>query len=410
MTTGQIMLFVPAAVVVVTVACGAVYQLSLACVYLFLRKKRTWREIPTHSFVILIPAHDESLGLKSALENCLAVDYPRELFSVIVIADNCTDDTAQIARDCGVTCYERFDAEKRGKGEALEWAIPQVLADGHADAVLILDADCFLEPAALRACDFELERGCRVIQIAYLASNVDDSFRDYTMALARFIENQLFYWPKSRLGLSVAMLGSGMVLHRDVFARCPWRAGGLTEDFDYGLDLVRSGIKQVFVGDVGLISQFPVDTKQLETQRSRWTSGVLQGICKNFGLLLWQGIRKGNIVAVDAAVSMLFVSRPLVLCQVFLAGFVALLGWVVFPMSCARLILSIWLATLAMYFGYFLFGVLAMGLTRQRAKFLLFTPVFVLKYTLLTAKSVLFNRPKEWQRTPRHAPKTPGGS
>jgi len=193
-----------------------------------------------------------------------------------------------------------------------------------------------------------------------------------------------------------------MVFHREVFAKCPWRVGGLTEDYEYGLDLMRNNIKPVFVGDVGLVSPFPIETKQLETQRSRWMAGVLQGIRKTFVPLLWRGICKGDLVAFDAAVSMLYVSRPLVLCQVFFAGIAAILAWILLPVFWGRVILVAWLATLVLYFAYFMIGVLGMGLTRQRAKYLLMIPVFVLKYMLLAAKSILFRRPKEWKRTPRN--------
>lgn len=401
MTNWQIALVVVSFALTMFAAFGAIYQVFFALAYLCLRKKREFSQPPKHSFVILIPAHNESLNLKSVLECCSALDYPRELFSITVIADNCTDDTAQVARDCGVTCLERFDDERRGKGEALQWAIPQVLADKNPDAVMILDADCYLEPQSLMACDFELTRGNQALQISYLVSNTDDSFRCYAMGLARFIENRLFYWPKSKLGLSIALLGTGMVFHRDVFAVCPWRAGGLTEDFEYGLDLMRHDVKQVFVGDTGLVSPFPVEAKQLETQRARWVSGVLQGIRKTFGPLLCRGIFKGDRVAFDAAVSMLYVSRPLILCQVFLAGIAAVSAMIALPAFWAKLFFVIWLGTIILYFAYVLIGVLAMGLTWRRAKFLALMPVFVLKYMLLAAKSILFRRPKEWERTPR---------
>ena len=402
MAMWQIIVAVILCGIVIFAKIGAIYQAIFALIYIFLCKNRHFSQTPTHVFAILIPAHNEEAGLREVLERCELLDYPREMFSVTVIADNCTDNTARIACECGAKCLERFDTERRGKGEALEWAIPQALADHRPDAIMILDADCFLDPQALKACDFELSRGNQALQVSYLVSNSDDSFRCYAMGLARFIENQLFYWPKSKLGLSISLLGTGMVFHREVFAKCPWRVGGLTEDYEYGLDLMRNNIKPVFVGDAGLVSPFPVETKQLETQRSRWIAGVLQGICKTFVPLLWRGIRKGDVVAFDAAVSMLYVSRPLVLCQVFFAGIAAMLAWILLPAFLGRMIFAAWLVTLALYFAYLMIGVLGMGLTRRRAKYLVMIPVFVLKYMLLAAKSILFRRPKEWQRTPRN--------
>jgi Glycosyltransferases, probably involved in cell wall biogenesis len=401
MTHWQLALLVISGFLVFFALFGAIHHVFFVLVYFFRCKKRRYSPQPTHSFKILIPAHNESLGLKGVLECCLALDYPRELFSVVVVADNCTDDTAQIARDCGVTCLERFDTTRRGKGEALEWAIPQALADHNSDAVMILDADCFLAPQALRACDFELAKGNQVLQMSYLVSNADESFRCYAMGLARFIENQLYYWPKSKAGLSIAMLGTGMVFHRDVFVKCPWQAGGLTEDYEYGLDLMQNNFRPVFVGEIGLVSPFPVEMKQLETQRSRWASGVLQGVRKTFGPLLCRGICRGNIVTVDAAVSMLYVSRPLILLQVFLAGIMAVITRILVPNVWGQTIFWAWSATLALYFAYAMTGVLVMGLTWRRLKFLMLSPAFVLKYMALTAKSLLNRRPKEWERTPR---------
>ncbi len=396
----QVVILILAFAATCIAAFGAVYQVFFALISVFFCKKRQFSQTPTQKIAILIPAHNESIGLRPVLECCLAIDYPKELYSVTVIADNCTDDTAAIARECAVTCLERFNDEKRGKGEALEWAIPQVL-ETNPDAVMILDADCYLDPQSLKACDFELVRGRQVIQLPYLVANSDESFGSYCQSLARTIENLLFYWPKSKLGLPSFLIGSGMVLHRAILERFPWQSRGLNEDFEYCFHLIENDVKPVFVGDAGLVSPFPTDTAQLATQRTRWVFGGLQAIWCSVGSLLKKGIFRGNLLALDAAVTMIYISRPIVFCQICLAGLLTLLCVWLFPSFLSNLLLGIWGGTVVLYLFYVMLGILTLGLTRRRIKFLFLIPVFVLKYLEIAAKSLLLWRPKEWERTPR---------
>jgi len=386
--------------VVFFTAFGAFYQMLLALVSVLFCHKRQFQQKPSQFIAILIPAHNESTGLRMVLERCHAIDYPRKLYSVTVIADNCTDDTAQIARECGVTCLERFDNERRGKGEALEWAIPQVL-ESSPDAVMILDADCFLDSQSLKACDFELTRGRHVLQLSYLVSNTDVSFGSYCQSLARTIENLLFYQPKSKLGFSCFLLGTGMVFRREILERFPWRCCGVTEDLEYGIQLIENNVKPVFIGDSGLVSPFPTDADQLATQRSRWVFGGLQTLWNSVGLLLRKGIFQFHVIALEAAISMFYISRPIVFFQVAVSGLLATACLVLFSSMWAKILFAFWAGTVALYFFYVVIGILTLGATKKRIKYLFFVPVFTLKYIEIAAKSLLFRRPKEWKRTPR---------
>ena len=396
----QISILLLASVTILCTAFGAVYQMFLALISIFFCRKRQFAQEPSHFIVILIPAHNESADLLRVLEFCKAVDYPKELYSITVIADNCTDDTAQIARESGVTCLERFDNEKRGKGEALEWAIPQVLQH-NPDAVMILDADCFLDPQSLKACDDGLAKGRYAIQIPYLVSNTDASFQSYCQALARTIENMLFYWPKSKLGLSSFLIGSGMVFHREILERFPWKSGGLNEDFEYCFTLIKNGIKPVFFGDAGLVSPFPIDIEQLATQRARWVFGGLHSLWGAIGQLLYQGIFTRSIITLDAVIAMLYISRPVVFFQIALSGLLAVVCFWLIPSRVSNLLLAVWGGTVALYFIYVILGVLLLGVTWKRMKYLFYIPIFTLKYLEIAAKSFLFRRPREWERTPR---------
>src|SRR5579884_2599725 len=121
---------------------------------------------PQFHFAILIPAHNEEVMLGNLLENLFALDYPKEFYSVYVIADNCTDRTAELARTTGwVQVYERFDESKRGKGYALNWFL-QKLEENQLvyDAYVILDADSVVERTFLHAMARELAQGAQAMQ------------------------------------------------------------------------------------------------------------------------------------------------------------------------------------------------------------------------------------------------------
>ena len=124
----------------------------------------------------------------------------------------------------GATCLVRHDEEKRGKGYALEWALPQVLSAGH-NAIVVLDADCQIDSHALLAFDEYLCSGARVLQASDVVGNPDESPTSYVLALANALENDCFYTPKSALGLAVLLRGTGMAFHREVLLRFPWRRG-----------------------------------------------------------------------------------------------------------------------------------------------------------------------------------------
>ena len=127
-----------------------------------------------HRIRIVIPAHDEQDTLPATLDSCARLDYPRDLYAVTVVADNCHDATAHVARQRGVDCIERSDPARPGKGFALGWALDQLRAAPH-DALLVLDADCTLDSQALQVLDAFLQDGARVLQANHRVVNADAS-------------------------------------------------------------------------------------------------------------------------------------------------------------------------------------------------------------------------------------------
>jgi cellulose synthase/poly-beta-1,6-N-acetylglucosamine synthase-like glycosyltransferase len=227
---------------------------------------------PRTTFAVVIPAHDEEEVLGSTLSAVAACDYPPDRVSVLVVADNCADRTAAVATAHGAACVERFDAALRGKGYALAFAIPHALA-ARPDAVLILDADCRLEPGALRALAAELAAGADAVQAAVTMGDPTAGPAGVVMAVGSEIENGV-QAGLSRCGGTVRLRGTGMAFRREVLDRHPWQTFGLAEDAEYGAVLRRAGIRVRFVPDAVVRNTPPAGVADLCQQRERWRAAL----------------------------------------------------------------------------------------------------------------------------------------
>lgn len=353
-----------------------------------------------HTFAIVIPAHNEAATIQRTLDSCAALRYPHDKLTVCVIADNCTDDTAEVARKLGATCLVRHDEQRRGKGFALEWALPKVLTDGR-DAVVVLDADCLISANSLDVLDARLQAGSRVLQMNNQVVNPDQNAITYLLAIANTLENELFYAPKSVLGLAVNLRGTGMVFHRGVLLQCPWHARSAAEDAEYSQRLFREGIAIEFVPQCGVVSASPVNRAQLAVQRTRWIGGAWRLACVSGLAMFVEGVRTRRGRLLDAALTGFVQSRPLVALQLLLT--VAVCGLLCFT-AWRHLAVGLLLATAAFavgYVAYGLIGVLMLGLTRRRITMLLCLPPVVVQYMVMATRVLFSFKTVSWMRTPR---------
>lgn len=229
---------------------------------------------------VLIPAHDEELVIAATLESLRTQDYPHHKFDVVVIADNCSDATALIAVTAGARVLQRLDPNRRGKGYALQWALAKLLAERDAaDAYVIVDADTWVLPDFLRQMAQRLmtqrdSRGCCALQGRYGVLNVRAGWRTAMMAGALELVNHIRPLALDRMGLTAGLKGNGMAFTREVLERAPWSGRSVTEDVDYGLDLLlHHGIRVGYVPEAVVMAQMPVTGEQAASQRNRWEGG-----------------------------------------------------------------------------------------------------------------------------------------
>jgi len=388
-----ILFLIPAALV-------CLYYVSLAFCALISRKESASIEgNPAHTFAIVIPAHNEEQGISTTLRSCAGLDYPKDKYKIFVIADNCSDRTAEIAKNNGAACLERYDEEKKGKGFALEWGFKQILAERH-DALVVLDADCQLDNHALRIVDYYLKKGEKVLQANDAASNPDNNAMSYAVAVGNLIENRLFYAPKSRLGLAVFLRGTGMVFRREVLEQHPWQAHSVVEDAEYTLRLIKSGIKIRFINEVNVFSEFPDNKDQLQVQRTRWARNL--GFSKMQALrLIWDGMIQGRGLLTDAGWTLLVLSRPLVLLELFIGVILGLFCAWLLPGPLSRGLFAAGLVLLFVQCLYFGLGVALLGMNSRRVVLLLSSPATIGRLILISLLGVFGVRGNMWARTPR---------
>lgn len=263
---------------------------------------------PATRFAVLVPAHDEEVLLGATLRSLQQQQYPRDRFQVVVIADNCSDRTSEIARAVpGVLVLEREDAVNRGKGQALRWALEQLAAAGQRfDAYVIVDADTRADPALLAEFARGIASGARALQAHYTVLNAEEApsaaLRWFSLAL----RNHVVPYGRSALGGSAQLLGNGMCFTRALLERHPWRAAALAEDLQYYLTLVQSGERVEYVPSVAVRGHMPTSFGQMRTQDIRWESSLPDGEGKRATrLLLRDGLRLRDRVRLEAFVARL---------------------------------------------------------------------------------------------------------
>jgi glycosyltransferase involved in cell wall biosynthesis len=264
---------------------------------------------PKSRFAILIPAHDEEVMIGTTLASLAQVDYPPDLYTVHVIADNCTDRTAEIAGAAQVRVHERIDTVNLGKGYALAWALGRLTVDpSQYDAVIVIDADTIANSQLLQAFARGLAGGSKALQAHYAVLNAADSASAALRWLALSLVNYIRPLGRNAWGGSSTLTGNGMCLSWEILARHPWQAFGLSEDYQYYLTLVASGDRVMFVPDAKVYSPMPTTVRQLQSQDIRWEASSRDSSSGQRRLawnLLEGGIRQRDWVRLDALAELL---------------------------------------------------------------------------------------------------------
>ena len=233
-----------------------------------------------HKYAAVIAARNESAVIKYLIDSIRAQDYPKDKLSIFVVADNCTDDTAQVARDAGAIVYERFDNKLVGKGYALDYIFRKIEED-HGDegieAYMVFDADNLLAPGFIRAMNDEYDAGYKVLTSYRNSKNYGSNWISAGYSLWYLRESVYLNNSRMILGTSCAISGTGFLVDAELIRnQGGWIHHLLTEDIEFSTDCILHDIKIGYCADAMVYDEQPITFEQSWKQRLRWSKGFYQ--------------------------------------------------------------------------------------------------------------------------------------
>jgi cellulose synthase/poly-beta-1,6-N-acetylglucosamine synthase-like glycosyltransferase len=354
--------------------------------------------IPSTRFTIVIPAHDEAGVIRATVSRLLAIDYPAHLFSIHIIADHCSDNTAEAARHAGAVVHERNEGPRTGKGAALSWLFQKILEKEQCDAVVIFDADTRVDPTFLRVIDWRLAQGDQVIQGQHVISNPDQGWFPALTWSMFLIDNRFQNLGRSNLGWSAKNMGDSICFRVDILRKLGW-GEGLTEDYHLRHKLILDGMRIAYEPAALGYGEAPITWSQARAQRARWLRGTHDSSQQFVKHLIFEGTKRRNLAMLDGALQASFPSYSTlsVLTLILLVGQVLINYFIkhIFPWS----LIGAWAALVATLLIYPLVG-LALERAPARAYIaILVGPYFILWRTWLAFISRFGRKQVTWIRT-----------
>ncbi|MDK2871079.1 MAG: hypothetical protein PWQ16_431 [bacterium] len=287
--------------------CVQVFTALLGGYYLFIytiglfpwRRKEEGAFKKYLKFAVLIPAHDEESVIENLINNLKELEYPKGFYEVIVIADNCNDNTAKLAKEAGAIVWERREPSKRGKQYALDWAFRRIIKEGKYDAVCVFDADNLVSLNFLNRVNEKILSGEKVVQCYLDTKNPFDSWITKAYALGYWISNRVFQLARYRVGFSAVLGGTGFAISIDLLEKYALGLTSLTEDLELTVKLNLAGIKIGWLHDVKVYDEKPLTFRDSWNQRLRWMRGHWS-VALKYGLsLLKKTFLEGKLFMLD---------------------------------------------------------------------------------------------------------------
>ena len=268
------------------------YQMVVSLCALVKLKDKPYLTNKKHKFMAIIPAHNEEKVVGNLIESLRQQNYPKELYDIYVIADNCTDSTAKVAKEAGAIVYERFDPDHKTKGYALQWFLKQKIEENaDYDAFFVFDADNIVDKNFIVNMNKKLCQGEDVVQGYRDIKNPTDNWITAGYALFYWTMHRLYHLARYNIGLSPLLNGTGFMVRFDVVKPNGWETETLTEDIEFSLKRIIQGKKLGWATDAIVYDEQPTSFKQSWSQRSRWTVGHMQCI-KRYTVELFNSVRK----------------------------------------------------------------------------------------------------------------------
>ena len=376
------------------------YQFIISLCSFVKIKEKPLKEDKQHRFMTIIPAHNEEKVVANLVESLKKLDYPKDLYDIYVIADNCTDKTAEVAKKAGAIVYERFDEAHKTKGHALQWFLAQKIEENAPyDAFCIFDADNIVDENFLKVMNKKLCQGEEVVQGYKDIKNPSDSWVSAGYAIFYWTMHRFYHLARYNIGLSPLMNGTGFMVKFDVIKPQGWNTKTLTEDIEFSLKRIIEGKKLGWARDAIVYDEQPVGFKQSWTQRSRWTVGHMQCLKEYTKPLAEAVVKNKTVMNFDGLLYMLGTTPMLILTMVLVIVNIVLfatgaMSGLDFTIQMLKYIIPTLLVLPFM-------GLVVLYLEKKpikpMIKGLLTYPIFMGSWLLINIKC-LFKRDTEWKK------------
>lgn len=360
----------------------------------YIKKDKPLKEPKANRFAVLISARNESGVIKQLLDSIKSQTYPSELVDIYVVADNCTDNTAEIARECGANVYERFDTVNVGKGYALNYLLREISRkynDEHYDGFFVFDADNVLDPHYIEEMNKTFSSGYDILTSYRNSKNYGDNWISAGYSLWFLRESKYLNYSRMLMNTSCAISGTGFMFSKEIAKELNgWKYYLLTEDIEFTVDHVINNYKIGYAKNAVLYDEQPKDFKQSVRQRMRWAKGYYQVLC-NYGSKLIKGIFKDkSFSCYDMSMSIM----PAMVLTIFSAviNITAILVGLMADISVAPVLESIMGGFVSMYVTMYTIGAITTISERKKIytstwKKILYTftfPIFMMTYIPIT--------------------------
>lgn len=378
--------------------CCYFYQFVYIPISIF-KKPKKLPEGKLRSFAVLIAARNEELVIGNLIDSLKAQNYPPELISVYLVADNCTDNTAQIAAAHGATVFERFNKSKIGKGYALNFLLSNI-TEQH-DAYVVFDADNIADRNFIREMNKTLSQGHEIVTGYRCSKNYGDNWISAGYGLWFLREARYLNYPRSIIGASCGVSGTGFVFTDNILKKCGgWNFFLLTEDIEFTAHNIVNGEKIGYCPYAVFYDEQPTGFGQSVRQRMRWVRGYLQ-VLKKYGLGLLAGCFKWRFSCFDMLMSI--APAAVLSCVSIIINIGAAIASCFNGGSAAAVMLSIGQSVLNICLTVFIIGLIttvtewkSINCTAGKKILYIFTfPLFMLTYIPI-AVAAIFSKP-DWK-------------
>ena len=348
----------------------------------------------------ILPAHNEEKVIGNLIDSLINQDYDKELLDIYVIADNCTDNTAEIAKNHGAIVYERFDENHKTKGYALNWFLQQKINEkADYDAFFVFDADNIVDKNFTKNMNKKLCQGEEVVQGYRDIKNPTDSWITAGYALFYWMMHRFYHLARYNIGLSPLLNGTGFMVKFDLVKNTGWDTVTLTEDIEFSLKRIIKGKKLGWATDAIVYDEQPVTFKASCSQRSRWTVGHMQCM-KIYTKDLAKAVKQNKTLMNLDGLLYIIGSIPMFIISliILLSNFIIYLGD---SMTTVEFIINILKYVVPTFFLPILVSVFTMAIEKKpikpMAKWLIYYPLFIGSWLVINFKC-LFKRNTKWEK------------